>query len=139
MPKGWYVAPIYKNTGTASLGSKDGKPSLVVKASPTAITDIRRALSSVCGNNGVVRMQMRATGGAKVFACLYLYSKDKFLGTYEMRIPTSGNVEEAIFDIGRLHKDAVRFVPCIRVSTSDKTVEIDQFDVSYAPDFNIHK
>lgn len=139
MPKGWYVAPIYKNTGTASLGCKDGKPTIIVKASPSAGTDIRRALSIVCGNNAVVRMQMRAVGDAKTYACLYLYSKNKFLGTYEVRIPTSGNLEEAIFDIGRLHKDAIRFVPCIRVGVSGKTVEIDQFDVSYAPDFNIHK
>ena len=84
-------------------------------------------------------MSMRATGEAPVYAALYLYSKDKFLGTYTVRIPTSGNEEDAIFDIGRLHKDAVRFVPCIRIGTSAKSVEIDKFDVSYAPDFNIQK
>ena len=139
MPKNWYIAKIHKNTGTASLGEKDGKPSLIVKASPKNITDIRRPDSVICGNNAVVRMSMRASGEAAVYAALYLYSKDKFLGTYTVRIPTSGNEEEAIFDIGRLHKDAIRFVPCIRIGTSDKTVEIDKFDVSYAPDFNIQK
>ena len=139
MPKGWFVTGIHKNTGTASLGEKDGKASLVIKASPKNITDVRRSAAVVCGNDAVIRMRMRVSGDAYVHACLYLYSQNKFLGYQQIRIPNSGNVEEAVFDLGRLNKNAVRFVPCIRVGTSDKTVEIDKFDVSYAPDFNIHK
>ncbi|MBR2508341.1 MAG: DUF4838 domain-containing protein [Lentisphaeria bacterium] len=141
MPKNWFIASIHKNTGTASVIEKDGKNILQIKTSPKNITDIRRPDSVVCGNNAVVRMQMKVKGEPNIYACIYLYSKNQFLGTRQVRIPASGYVEEAIFDIGRLHKDAIRFVPCIRVDSSSegKTVEIEDFDVSYAPDFNIHK